>query len=181
MTSVRETIDKVIGIEGGYSNHPSDRGGPTRWGITQNKAREHGYTGDMRHLPREQAVAIYLKDYWEKPKLDNLATIDQRVAEELFDTAVNMGVAWPGIFLQKALNALNRQGTDFPDIVEDGDIGGLTRNSLRAFIAKRGIRGVDVLLLALNVLQGARYFDITVARRKNEDFLYGWLANRVAL
>lgn len=181
MTSVLQTIDKVIGIEGGYSNHPSDRGGPTRWGITQAKAREHGYTGDMRSFPRERAVAIYLKDYWEKPGLANLATINEPVAEELFDTAVNMGVAWPGIFLQKALNALNRQGADYPDILEDGDIGGLTRNALRSYIAKRGRAGVDVLLLALNVLQGARYFDITLARRKNEDFLYGWLANRVAL
>lgn len=24
-------IDEVIGREGGYANHPADRGGPTRW------------------------------------------------------------------------------------------------------------------------------------------------------
>jgi len=27
-------IDKVIALEGDYSDHPADRGGPTRWGIT---------------------------------------------------------------------------------------------------------------------------------------------------
>ena len=40
-------IDGVIGREGGYSNHPADRGGPTRWGVTEAVARANGYRGDM--------------------------------------------------------------------------------------------------------------------------------------
>ena len=62
MKGVLDIINATIGVEGGYSNHPSDRGGPTRWGVTQAKAREHGYVGDMRQYPREMAVAVYLKD-----------------------------------------------------------------------------------------------------------------------
>lgn len=181
MKGVLAIIDRTIGVEGGYSNHPSDRGGPTRWGVTIAKARENGYDGDMRHYPREMAVAVYLKDYWEKPKINRVATVNMAIAEELFDTAVNMGVAWPPLFLQQALNALNRQGRDYLDIAEDGDIGPATTAALTAYLKKRGKDGEKVFLLALNVLQGARYFSITNARIKNEDFLYGWLANRVAL
>ncbi|MES2753138.1 MAG: glycosyl hydrolase 108 family protein, partial [Pseudomonadota bacterium] len=33
-TDIATLIDAVIGREGGYSNHPADRGGPTRWGVT---------------------------------------------------------------------------------------------------------------------------------------------------
>ncbi len=46
-----KTIEGILGKEGGYVDHPSDKGGPTRWGITQTTARAHGYTGDMRNLP----------------------------------------------------------------------------------------------------------------------------------
>lgn len=49
-----QTIEGILGKEGGYVDHPSDKGGPTRWGITQTTARAHGYTGDMRNLPGKQ-------------------------------------------------------------------------------------------------------------------------------
>uniref|UniRef100_UPI00359318C9 glycosyl hydrolase 108 family protein n=1 Tax=Parasphingorhabdus sp. TaxID=2709688 RepID=UPI00359318C9 len=40
-------IDKVIALEGDYSDHPADRGGPTRWGVTEAVARAQGYAGDI--------------------------------------------------------------------------------------------------------------------------------------
>lgn len=181
MEGVLKIIDNTIGKEGAYSNHPSDRGGPTRWGITQGKARENGYSGDMKSYPREMAVAVYLKDFWEKPKIATIALISEKIAEELFDTGVNMGAGVPAFMLQKALNALNMQGRLYPDLVEDGDIGPTTRNALTTFLKKRGAEGEGVMLKALNVLQGARYFDITINRKRNEDFLYGWLRTRIGM
>lgn len=181
MTRILGIIDRTIGKEGAYSNHPSDRGGPTRWGVTQAKARDNGYTGDMRYFPREMAVAVYLKDFWRAPKLDRVGAVNMKIAEELFDTGVNMGTSWPPLFLQQALNGLNQQGRLYADIAEDGDIGPATVGALTAYLKKRGKDGERVMLIALNVLQGARYFSITNARLKNEDFLYGWLANRVGL
>ena len=181
MKGVFAIIDRTIGIEGGYSNHPSDRGGPTRWGITQAVARSNGYDGDMRHYPREMAVAVYLKRYWEQPKINKIALVSMKLAEELFDTAVNMGTAWPPLFLQQALNGLNAQGKHYADIAEDGDIGPATIAALTAYLKRRGKEGEAVMLIALNVLQGARYFSIVANRRQNEDFLYGWLKNRVQL
>ena len=54
---VESMIDALIEREGGYSNHPADKGGPTCFGITEAVARAHGYAGAMRNLPRDEAVA----------------------------------------------------------------------------------------------------------------------------
>lgn len=64
---IDELIDDVIEREGGYVDHPADHGGPTRWGITEAVARRQGYVGDMRHLPRSDAAAIYRNLYWIAP------------------------------------------------------------------------------------------------------------------
>jgi lysozyme family protein len=49
-----QIIEGILGKEGGYVNNPNDKGGPTRWGITQTTARAYGYSGDMKALPRIQ-------------------------------------------------------------------------------------------------------------------------------
>lgn len=36
-------IDGILGLEGGYSTNPKDKGGETNWGITEATARAHGY------------------------------------------------------------------------------------------------------------------------------------------
>ena len=66
-------IDRVIAREGDYSDHPADRGGATRWGITEAVARDRGYDGAMRALPRSTAAAIYRTDYWQGPGYDLVA------------------------------------------------------------------------------------------------------------
>ena len=49
-------IEATIGKEGGYSNHPADRGGPTRWGITERVARDVGaLQADVRTVKRDVA------------------------------------------------------------------------------------------------------------------------------
>jgi len=35
MANIDELIEDVIEREGGYVNHPADRGGATNWGITE--------------------------------------------------------------------------------------------------------------------------------------------------
>ena len=176
---VDELIDDVIRREGGYSNHPADRGGPTRWGITEAVARAHGFAGDMRALPREEAAAIYRRIYWLRPGFDRVAEIAPRIAAELFDTGVNMGPEVAAGFVQRALNALNRGASDYPDISVDRRIGETTLAALRGFIARRGGSGEEVLLKAIEALQGERYLRLAEQRPANEAFLYGWLANRL--
>ena len=177
---VDRLVDALIEREGGYVDHPADRGGPTCFGITQAVARAHGYAGPMRQMPREQAVAIYRRLYWLRPRLDELASRSQALAAELFDTGVNMGPAVAITFLQRALTALNRNAADYPDLVPDGRIGAVTVAALDRFLAIRGKRSGEVVLLrALEALQGERYLRLAERRPANEAFLYGWLANRI--
>ncbi|NNM78237.1 hypothetical protein HJG53_15195 [Sphingomonas sp. ID1715] len=172
-------IDELLDREGGYVNHPADRGGPTSFGITQAVARANGWTGDMRRLPRATAAAIYRRLYWLKPRYDDVAELAPRIAAELFDTGVNMGPKVATAFLQRALNALNRGARDYADIAVDGLIGPATLAALAGFMRTRGAAGETVLLKAIEALQGERYLRLAESRPANEAFLYGWLANRI--
>lgn len=176
---VNETIEKTIGVEGAYSNHPSDRGGPTRWGITEAVARANGYDGPMEQLPRDQAFSIFKKQYYYKPGFDKIALMSQLLAEELFDSGVNFGPKVPIYWLQRWLNVYNRQENDYPDIELDAEIGLKTIGALRAYLNRRGSEGEMVLLTSLNCSQGHRYLELAEGRHANEDFVYGWVRQRV--
>ena len=178
--SIETLIDNVIGREGGYSNHPSDKGGPTMWGITERVARKHGYKGDMRALPRATAVAIYRQEFAIDTGFAAVAQISEAVGEELFDTGVNMGPAVPALWFQESLNVFNQQGKLYPDIREDGDIGPQTLATFRTYLKVRGPDAELVMLRALNSSQGERYKTLARSRAANEDFVFGWFRNRVA-
>jgi lysozyme family protein len=177
---IDQLVDGLIEREGGFVHHPSDRGGATHYGITEAVARAHGFAGAMRDLPRREAVAIYRRLYWLRPRFDQVARRSPRVAAELFDTGAYMGPAVAATFLQRALTALNRNGRDFADLVPDGRLGPVSLAALDAFFAARGRSGGEtVLLRALEALQGERYLRLAERRPANEAFLYGWLANRI--
>lgn len=172
-------IEELIAREGGFVDHPADRGGATKFGITEAVARAHGYDGPMALLPRAEAAAIYRRLYWLRPAYDQVARRAPRVAAELFDTGANMGPGVATTFLQRALTALNRNGKDYPDLEPDGRIGAITLAALDAYLALRKDHGETVLLRALEALQGERYLRLAEKRPANEAFLYGWLANRI--
>ena len=177
--NIDEWIDDLIAREGGFVDHPADKGGPTRWGITQAVARQHGYMGQMEILPRSVAVLIYKKHYWRAPAFDKVAQIAPILAKELLDTGVNMGPGTATGFLQRALNAMNRNGADYPDIAIDRTIGTDTLRALEAFLATRRPAAEGVLTKAIDALQGAHYVRLAEARPAQEAFLYGWLTSRI--
>ena len=134
----------------------------------------------MAELPQAEAMAIYRRLFWLRPRFDEVAERVPRIAAELFDTGANMGPGVAATFLQRALTALNRNGKDYPDLVPDGRIGEHTLAALDGFLEARGKRGGEtVLLRALEALQGERYLSLAERRPANEFFLYGWLANRI--
>lgn len=179
--TIEEIINDIIKVEGGYSNDPSDSGGETMYGITVAVARKHGYTGDMKKLPKKKAFDIYYTSYVVEPGFDAIAKIDPEIAAELVDTGVNMGTAVAGKFLQQALNAFNDGGSKYPDLAVDGVVGKASVSALEAFLKQRGAEGRGVLLTALNSLQAARYIMLAEMRPQNERFVYGWIKNRVKL
>ncbi|MBS7669319.1 glycoside hydrolase family 108 protein [Croceicoccus gelatinilyticus] len=179
--TIEDMIEKTIGHEGEYSNHPNDTGGETMWGITKRVARANGYNGPMDALPRSEAVRIYRTEYAIKPGFAAIAAVSPAIGAELFDTGVNMHPHHPSLWLQECLNAFNNEGRHYADVVEDGNIGPRTVAALRAFLVRRPHDGEEVMVKALNCKQGARYLDLARARQKNEAFVYGWMRNRVAL
>jgi len=176
---VDKTIDGIIKAEGGYVDHPNDRGGPTCWGITVAVARANGYQGDMHDLPIGFARAIYERRYITEPRFDQVMAIHEAIGTELIDTGVNMGPSRAAEFLQRWLNAFNARGSRYPDMFVDGRLGPISLDALRKFLVWRGaLEGGSVLLKALNHIQGARYLELAEANKTQEDFIYGWVRSR---
>lgn len=181
-TRIDAILADVLSKEKGYVNDPKDAGGETNWGITVAVARAFGYTGAMKDLPKEVALAILRKKYVQEPGFDQVLPLSERIAAELVDTAVNMGQVIAGQFLQRALNAFNEGNARYPKLGEDGVIGPNTIGALQAFLKWRAKDdGELVMLRALNVLQGARYLDIVRTNPIQQRFVFGWLKNRVTL
>lgn len=176
-----DIFNAILGKEGGYVNHPDDKGGPTNWGITQAVARAHGYNGDMRNLTRQQALDILTADYWTGPRFDLVSEVSPAIAAELCDTGVNMGPSVQVKWFQRWLNVFNIQQQLYPDLLADGQIGPRTISALKSFLARRGAEGETVLLHALNCSQGQRYLELAEQRPANESFVYGWMRERVGL
>lgn len=170
----------VDAVEGpAYTNHPADRGGPTRWGITQKTLAQHcgkPVTADeVRLLARDEALAIYRADYVALPGFDQLAAISGPVALKCIDAGVNMGPKVAAQTLQRCLNALGSE------LKVDGQAGPATRTALQALLKLRGPTGERVLLVMLNCAQGARYLDIAEADPTQRAFVFGWFRQRIQL
>lgn len=178
---IEKILDDVLAAEGGYVNDPADAGGETNWGITIAVARQSGYKGSMRDLPKATAREIYRQQYVIAPGFAAIATVSEPIAAELVDTGVNMGPKVAGEFLQRTLNSLNDGGATYADLVADGAVGPVTMAALRRYLQARGKPGEVVVLRALNALQCVRYIELSERRPANERFVYGWILNRVVV
>ncbi|WP_218240430.1 glycoside hydrolase family 108 protein [Comamonas fluminis] len=176
--SATEYINDLIAREGGYVFDPQDSGGETNYGITVATARAYGYTGLMRELPKSTALTIYLKRYWVEPNFHKVAEIYTALADTLLDFGVLAGQSTAAKQLQRALNVLNRNEQDWPDLVADGRIGTITLSALRALLAKRGKEGGGVLFGMVCAQQSVYLLELAERRPKDERFEYGWQLNR---
>lgn len=179
--SFEDAFAHVIGVEGDYSNDPNDSGGATRFGITEKLARAYSYVGDMRDLPFDFARSVYLQEFWQRPGIDLVDAVEDRISLEMFDTAVNTGAQQAVQWLQRTLNVFNKGGALYPDISVDSTVGRATVDALTRFLSFRKAQGLDVLLTALNCWQGAFYLGLAENRVKDEDYVYGWILNRVTI
>lgn len=165
-------IDKVLAHEGGYSNHPADKGGPTKWGVTETTARRYGYAGKMVDLTREQAIEIYLQLFWLS-RFDRIAFMP-KLAYALLDFGVNSGSGRPAEALQRSLNVLNLGGKRWADITVDGSIGGQTvaaLSSARALLPD----AESLLCFAVNSLRVAFIINFAERAPAQEAFMLGWM------
>lgn len=170
-----------------YTNDANDSGGPTKFGITQrtlSRFRKFPATpADVQALTLKDAETIYRWMFVEEPGFDRLlaaATLSKPIAEKVIDAGVLCSPHRATEWLQRQLNALNRQGKDFPDVEVDGDCGPATCRALVAYLAKRGTDGQRALIEGLQNCQGTYLLELAERRPKDEEFYYGWLLNRVS-
>lgn len=182
-------INGVIDKEKGYVNHPADLGGETNFGITKATANskkvkpillQMGWDGTMINLTKPMAVRVYEIMYWDLQRLDDIFIISPFLADKLFDIGVNVGVTRGVKWLQNALNAFNRMGKDYPDLVADGGLGQITLDAIHGFIKARGKdKAVINLLRALVCSQGYHYLSISLELETQETFTFGWYDHRL--
>ena len=158
----KKAFEELIGIEGGYVNDPTDPGGETKYGISK---RSYPHL-DIKNLTLGQAQEIYYRDFWKELHLDDI--LKYKIALELFDTGVNMGQGTAGEFLQEALNLMNRDQRNFPDLAVDGIVGPVTMVAYRKVDDR-------ILLKVLNGLQFRRYADICERKPSQEKYFNGWM------
>lgn len=106
---------------GAASKHPHDPGGLTRFGVSQRAYPDL----DIASLTLDQARVIYRRDFWDALRLDE---IPERIAETVFDFAVNSGVKTAARALQRAIG-----------VEDDGMVGPVTIAACRAAADVSGV------------------------------------------
>ena len=186
MADFTEAYNLTSAYEGGYVDDPIDRGGETYRGIS--RVHHPGWSGwtridsykqragfpeslDADATLRASVKSFYKKKYWDRFLGDQIP--DQKLANELFDTGVNMGLRRAVRFLQTALNQLNRNEASYKDLVVDGWLGQDTLKALEQYL--RQDSKPDILLKMMNIQQGARYMEIMADDPSQERYARGWL------
>ncbi len=115
---IDEIITDVLKAEGwdSYTNDPADRGGPTKWGITQKAWSEyHGIDAtedDIKAITEVQAREFYEKMYVTAPGFDRLPFL---IRPLVIDSGVNSGVRAASKWVQRAIG-----------VKQDGWVGPIT-------------------------------------------------------
>jgi len=176
----------TLGHEGGYDNDPDDVGGETYkgvsrkyypnwegWVLVDDWKRNSKFPEIMYKDPvlNDLIKNFYKENYWNLFWGDEIP--DQLIANELFDTGVNMGIGRAVKYLQKGLNLLNRNQKNYPDIVEDGAFGSNTIKALNSYL---DIDDNSFLLKIMNILQGMHYIEYMTKSPIQEKYARGWLS-----
>jgi len=182
-----DAYKETIASEGGYSSDPVDLGGETYTGISRKYNPDWqgwavvdrlkllpGFPVSLEGNPDLESMVtlFYRAEYWDKLLGGSIAEISPEIANEMFDTGVNMSRSRAVRFLQSGLNALNREGKIYDNLEVDGAIGRKTIAALRHLPRKDH----GILLKMLNVMQGAHYLNRMEENETQERFARGWFS-----
>ena len=124
------SLTNILRREGGFVDHPADRGGPTKYGITAATLGEWRGLGrpasreEVNALTEREARAIYTKRYLKDPGFAQIR--NAKLRDLLLDCAVHHGPRRAATWLQEAVG-----------VTADGIIGPKTL----AAVANYGRRG----------------------------------------
>ena len=152
-----DIIPRILQREGGYVNHPNDRGGATNYGITQRVYQEwkSDPSADVKNLTMSEAAQIYRVHYWLPSKAEQLPAA---IRDIHFDAAVNHGVSRAAKLLQTAAG-----------VTVDGEIGPNT-------IAAANALNPELLKLRYIVARYKFYGEIVQRDRSQAVFMAGWMS-----
>lgn len=161
--TTHDVIERIIEREGGYVDHPLDRGGPTKFGITMGTLSKWHDTvvtpGDVRALSPDEAAMIYLNLYVTQPGFEQIN--DDRLRGLVVDCGVLHGTETVIRWLQS-----------IAEILVDGIFGPKTV----AAINSESASSLYLLLCAKRV----RFFGELISKDHSQAvFAHGWL-NRAA-
>jgi lysozyme family protein len=132
MTHFDAAFKYTIQNEGVQDNDPTDRGGFTRYGVTEGTANQHRClihpSGvNVRNVDLTLAKHIYQEDYWEFDGVGNIS-----IAVKLFDLGVNFGVKTVIKLAQETINSLGNY-----NIKVDGILGKVSCDILNSIDANK--------------------------------------------
>jgi lysozyme family protein len=160
-------LTNVLKMEGGYVNNSADRGGPTKFGITQatlSKFLERAVTiDDVKNLDIGTAKDIYELRYYRQPRIDKLP---DGIQPFVFDCAVNHGPRRAIQFVQQVCNEAN-----VGPLALDGQMGPRTKAVADTCYENMG----DWMLTALVEERRMFYQAIVAHDASQKTFLKGWL------
>lgn len=158
-----DIIDGILKREGGYVDHAADKGGPTKYGITQATLAEWlgrpAIVDDVKQLTEHEAREIYRETYITRPGF--LGIENEAVRALAIDCAVNHGVKRAVQLLQEAAH-----------VFTDGILGPNTQAAVNRMTAA-------VLYRRLCAARVRLYGQIITKNHSQAAFAAGW-ANRVA-
>ena len=155
-------LNIILGWEGGLSNDKYDRGGKTKFGISQKQYPDL----DIENLTKEKAKEIYRKDYWDELKCDKFYYDELKF--KLFDFGVNAGPERSAYCLQRALEIMGY------NLTVDGVIGPETIGIANSATAKYP----KALMAAFRGYIFKHYESIVLNDKSQLRFIKGWL-NRI--
>jgi len=166
MANFRLGFEKVLHNEGGYKLHhvAGDRGGLTFAGISANAhpqwlgwrlLKNHGSEGQQDPQLIELVFNFYRYNFWKKINGDMITS--QKVAESLFDFAVNTGLSTAVKLAQVVV-----------DTTPDGIVGPITLSKLNEY-------NESLFVSHYALAKITRYAKIVTNNENQNKFLLGWI------
>ena len=159
MNRFDECLHHVLGFEGGFSDHPLDKGGATNCGVTQAvydmwRIQQGFGRQPVIGISSSEIEAVYRDLYWKPGRCEQLP---QPLDLVHFDGCVNHGVSQAGKFLQRALM-----------VKDDGVVGPKTLSAAQQTNAAH---------ISHDIIGQRRDFYRTLAERHpaQNAFLRGWM------
>jgi lysozyme family protein len=157
-------LETTFGLEGGFSDDPSDKGGRTQWGIAEKRHPELWALGP----PTKAAATQFYTGLWNEcgsAYLESAGLIE--LAHNLFDMAVNAGPKRAVVLLQRAAGIADL----------DGILGPLTLSAVRALAAAFG----EPALRNAYLLERVAFYTRLVARDPSQQkFFRGWIGRALS-